>query len=918
MRRILGYGLISLGSLCLLVSAERCGPAAPRTPESSQAAAGQTAVPPADLQALRGQLDEVVTAYRKIIVVMSDLDSLPASDRSLAVLVARLVFEQDRERLASLDEALRGELEAFAASGFPATPPHLGALLGALESSPGWHDADKLAFRDEVVMLTDRVREMAPTSAAGKALAVRLGEDTEALDRIQGLYDRELDAIFAKLATRGMPVRREAWDAYLAFLRTSIRARDVVNELRREVQPALRPAGAPAPHELDGSSLPDKTLVLSFDDGPHPRYTQEILDVLARFKVKSLFFEVGQNLGRLDRAGAVRETRAAPESQRVLAGGNLVGNHTYSHAYLPKLATSKVDEELDLTNRMIETVDAKQPALFRPPYGALSDAVRAEVRSRRLRAILWNIDSQDWADPVPKSVANRVIAEARKAGRGVILFHDIHDRAAVALPLVIETLQAEGFHFALWDGERVLDPGPPPPTPTPTPEPPPLSLYRESFAVIVGIDDYQKWPKLSYATADARAMRDLLTSRYGFKPENITLLLDRDATRERILSVLGDALASPQRVQRDDRVLVFFAGHGATRQLASGRSLGYIVPVDGDTANLQGSCISMSNFQDIDDALPAKHVLYLMDACYGGLALLRGGPAGQPDPRKYLAEITRRTARQMLTAGGPDEQVADNGPGGHSIFTWTLLQGLEGKADLNGDGVITASELFAYVGPLVSSVSKQTPAFGNLLGSEGGEFVFQCAHEDEFLSALSQQLDDQGVRLSTQLDEVRARIAAKRERNQALQKELVTAERELKRLGGTGVAESPAEQARRASDRGLALYREKRYQEALEAFETAFRLQPSNAQLANNIGFVNFRLGKPEVALAWYERTLALDPARAVAWANSGEAYEKLGRPEDAIRAYQRFLELAPNHPGAAGARERLAALGGEATPPAR
>ena len=85
----------------------------------------------------------------------------------------------------------------------------------------------------------------------------------------------------------------------------------------------------------------------------------------------------------------------------------------------------------------------------------------------------------------------------------------------------------------------------------------------------------------------------------------------------------------------------------------------------------------------------------------------------------------RRVGRQMFTAGGSDEQVADNGPNGHSVFTWTVLQGLDGRADLNGDGIITASELAAYVAPSVSSLSHQTPSFGNLAGSEGGDFIFE-------------------------------------------------------------------------------------------------------------------------------------------------------------------------------------------------
>lgn len=83
----------------------------------------------------------------------------------------------------------------------------------------------------------------------------------------------------------------------------------------------------------------------------------------------------------------------------------------------------------------------------------------------------------------------------------------------------------------------------------------------------------------------------------------------------------------------------------------------------------------MSDLQNIAESLQAKHVLFVMDACYSGLGLTRSGPTSSA----YLRENARRIARQMLTAGGADQQVADSGPNGHSVFTWVLLQALAGK-----------------------------------------------------------------------------------------------------------------------------------------------------------------------------------------------------------------------------------------------
>src|SRR5712672_1821210 len=130
------------------------------------------------------------------------------------------------------------------------------------------------------------------------------------------------------------------------------------------------------------------------------------------------------------------------------------------------------------------------------------------------------------------------------------------------------------------------------------------------------------------------------------------------------------------------------------------------------------------------------------------LAMTRGGGAFTKD-RSYLEEVTRRAARQILTAGGAEQQVADDGPNGHSVFTWALLQGLDGAADLDGNGIITASELGAYISPIVSSFAKQTPAVGNLVGSEGGEFIFEL--QPQPLSAASGKVDSRSLQLTDQL-----------------------------------------------------------------------------------------------------------------------------------------------------------------------
>jgi peptidoglycan/xylan/chitin deacetylase (PgdA/CDA1 family)/uncharacterized caspase-like protein len=855
----------------------------------------QGAAPAAPPPSMAAVMDAAVRDFRGIVALLADE---PASDDK-ATVVAWLLAQQNQERLEELGERIAADPAAAA------------AFLDRLESDPALHDADKLAFRDALGSL--------PSSA-------RVESDRTVLDGIQRRYDDEVKKIFARLPTRGMTDRREAWDDYLAFVRAQV-SRDALIAAHAAELEALAAGGRGAgggalpwrddKDQVTGMRFPEKSVLLTFDDGPSAKLTPVILQILERSGAHGVFFEVGRNVAK-----------APAATRQVLAAGHALANHSFTHAFLPKLDADHLGHQLTDTNQAIEAAAQQKPILFRPPYGARNEAVLQQAGALGMKTILWNVDSMDWADPVPQSIANRVVTQLERHKHGIVLFHDIHERTTEALPIVIAELQKRGYTFLGWDGhDFVATRGKPAAVVAAAAAPEPSArLYRESWAVIVGINAYKSWPHLAYAVNDAQAVRDTLVRKYAFPPDHVTTLLDGEATREKILAALGDNLADGKKVARDDRVFVFFAGHGITRKLPNGRSQGYIVPVDAAAQNYQSQAISMTNFQDASDAIPAKHVFFVMDACYSGLALTRGGgaAAGGGDRRQYLLEITRRTAREVLTAGGADEQVADNGPGGHSIFTWTLLQGLEGKADLDGDGAITATELAAYVAPAVSSLSRQTPAFGHMPGDEGGELVFISKPEDEFLSEESRQLDTEAIRLNAELDRVRKQIEDKRARNQELRREIAAASGALAGGGApdgavpdgaggassaTAIAGDAGDQTRREVQRAMSLYREKRYQEAAQAFESVLKLHPGHVMATNNLGFVYFKLGRLDDAVTWYEKAIALDPKRAIAYANLGDALVQLNRPADAKRAYQKFLDLQPRSKLAEGVQQKLAVL---------
>ena len=238
----------------------------------------------------------------------------------------------------------------------------------------------------------------------------------------------------------------------------------------------------------------------------------------------------------------------------------------------------------------------------------------------------------------------------------------------------------------------------------------------ESWAVLIGINRYQhpRVPKLRYAVNDALALEQTLRAR-GFRPDRIVTLTDDKATKAAIEQLLGDELR--QKLGPNDRLLVFFAGHGKTDQLRSGEEEGYLIPVDGDPTRLFSTAISMTALRQISDRLSAKHILYIVDSCYSGYAIFNRSIA-----EDLLEEMTKKPAIQILTAGRQQDEAQERA--GHGVFTEVLIRGLSGDAFPREKGWLALEELGLWVKQrvFVESNKKQLPQYGNLSGE--GQFVF--------------------------------------------------------------------------------------------------------------------------------------------------------------------------------------------------
>lgn len=256
--------------------------------------------------------------------------------------------------------------------------------------------------------------------------------------------------------------------------------------------------------------------------------------------------------------------------------------------------------------------------------------------------------------------------------------------------------------------------------------------YDEHFALIIGINEYENLSHLDYAVNDAESVKNILIDRFNYKEENIQVLLNEQATHDNIMNAYYNLVKS---TCANDSVLIFFAGHGTTYPSIN-EDKGFLVPVDGTEVKMN-TLISWNTLINDSEMIKAKHIFFIMDACYSGLALLRGNSS-----KRFLKDMVRRYSRQVLTAGKADQRVKDSGAQTkNSIFTGYLLEALNGAAKTE-QGVICASSVMNYVYNKVANdpKSSQTPGYGTLLGE--GDFIFNY---DEVFSNESESEKDTDI-----------------------------------------------------------------------------------------------------------------------------------------------------------------------------
>ena len=214
---------------------------------------------------------------------------------------------------------------------------------------------------------------------------------------------------------------------------------------------------------------------------------------------------------------------------------------------------------------------------------------------------------------------------------------------------------------------------------------------------------------------DAEAIYQLLTGPAGFKPEHVHLLTDnteRKPTLRNLKWALGTFLA--RSAKKDDTVLIFFAGHGAPevdqRGIERDGLAKYLIPSDADPDDLYSTAFPMDELQTIFGRIEAERVVVFLDACYSGAA---GGRTFASKKTRavnlddlFLERLTRAKGRAIVSASRPSEVSLEVSELGHGLFTYYLLRGLQGAADLNRDGIVSLQELYEYVEQQVSQKAR--------------------------------------------------------------------------------------------------------------------------------------------------------------------------------------------------------------------
>lgn len=181
-------------------------------------------------------------------------------------------------------------------------------------------------------------------------------------------------------------------------------------------------------------------IALTFDDGPHPVFTPELLDGLKERNVQATFFVIGKNVEGNEEI-----------IKRMSDDGHLIGNHTFDHVEITKLSREEASDEIERTSELVEEITGSPTEYVRPPFGLWKDDLECGIQ---MIPVMWTVDPLDWTTGNATNVVNKVVTKVKE--NDIILLHDYYESSVQAALRIVDILQKEGYEFVTVD-ELILE-----------------------------------------------------------------------------------------------------------------------------------------------------------------------------------------------------------------------------------------------------------------------------------------------------------------------------------------------------------------------------------------------------------------------------------------------------------------------------
>jgi tetratricopeptide (TPR) repeat protein len=442
-----------------------------------------------------------------------------------------------------------------------------------------------------------------------------------------------------------------------------------------------------------------------------------------------------------------------------------------------------------------------------------------------------------------------------------------------------------------------------------------------SYALVIGIANYAHLPaknQLLYPERDAEDIYEILISPEGgnFHAENVHRLLGPKATLANMHHEIEDWL--PSVAQPDDRVLVYFAGHGFIYEGA-----GYLAPYDVEPDNVGATGYPMNTLGTVmGSKIRAKDKILLTDSCHSG--------AIKPDDVQNVNHALIDLNKSMFSfTASRDREVSFESPkwgGGHGIFTYYVVRGLEGEADENGDGIVTADELLDYVRRDVREATdtRQNPTVGP--GSYDPQMLLAYV-PSHAKPGVPPPAKEGGLVIEANMDGVEVFLDGKSmgvvNKDKALtlpglapgnhtvqgvkmgyepdgpREETVYPGRDTTVSIRIMIARRRNHAAADALEKGLEYYKkgfELNYKKAAEQFQEALKLDPTYSQAALYLGRTYNALFDEQNAAKYFQQAIAIDPDYLEAHAGYGSMLLDRGDTDEAIRQFEAVLRREPKN----------------------